>query len=676
MKSIKAIAQMTWILIIVIIVLVAALGGVVLYYSGVLTPKAGVTVPSFVTDNKIIIEGAGTAQYLDPHVSYYQFDYWILQNTVETLLWYNGSSATDIVPWLVESMPTEVSGSNKLVWEFKLRPDIKFQDGTPLNSTAVWFSFNRLLMKDGTSGSPTKPRHGSQAAWIIQQILDPEIAYALSGKGSIGYKNDWNKTFVKAVLNQNFVEIVDNLKFRLHLQTPTSQLPYLLSGEWAAVISPSSVIPKDYAFYDAGTWDKNYTNYFAVVAGKGNSYYCVPTQGWKIGSGPFSLESFSATTHNWVLKKNPDYWGGPPFALKVYPDNMVSEVDYIYQESFATRLLDLQAGTVTGIATPADQLYSVIDRTSWETDRTATSIISGNTFYGPFATFVCDWLNFCTNVTDAAGNLLSFQPFADKRLRLAVAYSVNLTDANLYVMNGLYKVANGLLPPNTAPAGAYNASLTVPWKFDLKKAAELIVDAMEHPMTSFTNFDGTPIAPGVVDNSFGPDNTKTIELGVPSGATDYQKIWTAIATNLNSIAVQNDTGLTFTVKPVATGQLYSLAEEHRIYAYWGGWMADYNHVLDWLGPMYVSTQSYFSWNLWNITSLDNLYLDAVDADAAGNVAQLVQITNQMNRIANEGAYYFWMFYEGDYFIRSSFLKGWYYCPALGVEYFGTTYYQT
>jgi ABC-type oligopeptide transport system substrate-binding subunit len=231
-----------------------------------------------------------------------------------------------------------------------------------------------------------------------------------------------------------------------------------------------------------------------------------------------------------------------------------------------------------------------------------------------------------------------------------------------------------LLPPDTAPEGAYNSSLTVPWKYDLKKAADLIVDAMNNPRTDFTNFDGNPYPAGTIDNSFGPSKPKTIELGVPTGATDYEKIWTTIATNLNAIRDQYNTGLTFSVKSVASGQLYSLAEEHRIYAYWGGWVADYNHVTNWLQSMYVSTGTYFSWNQWNIPELDNLYDEAVAADSTGNVAELVRITNKMNRIANDNAYYFWLFFEGDLFTRSSFLKGWYYNPALGVEYFGTMHY--
>src|SRR3989337_3590579 len=110
MKSIKALAQATWILILVIIVLVAALGGVVLYYSGVLTPKEALPTPEFVTNNTLVYESGATFEWLDPHVSYYQYDYWILYHTVETLLWNNGSSAIQVVPWLAESY-APVAGS-------------------------------------------------------------------------------------------------------------------------------------------------------------------------------------------------------------------------------------------------------------------------------------------------------------------------------------------------------------------------------------------------------------------------------------------------------------------------------------------------------------------------------------------------------------------------------------
>jgi len=667
MMSKKAIARNTVILLAIVVILGASLIGVIVYYAYKPGPP-GPAVPDYVTDNKIIIEGVGTPQWLDPHVSYYQFDYFILQNCVEMLLWYNGSSATDVIPMLAESW-TKI---DDYTYEFTLRQGIKFQDGTPFNATAVWFSFNRLLIKDGTSGSPTRPVHGSQAAWIIQQLLDFSLSSALGGS------QPYDEAWVDAVLAQNFVEIVDNYKIRLNIQHPTTQLPYLLAQVWAAITSPSSVIPKDYEFHEWGTWDGDYRSYFIKTAGIGNTYFCVPEEGWDFGTGPYLLDSFDPTTYHWVLKKNPDYWGGPAgFELPIAPDNMVETIEYNYIESFSTRLLDLKQGKATRIGVPQDQVYSVIDRDQWVENGTAVSIIPGVTWYGPYSTFVTDWMNFNSNVTDAAGNLLEFQPMADWRIRLAICHAINLTEANIDIMNRMNTLATNLIPPNTAPEGAYNPDITPPWTYNLTRAAELIVDAMNNPITEFTFYNGTPIPPGVVDNSFGPDKPRTIELYVPSGATSWQKIWTAIAENLNLISIRNDTGLTFTVVPVPIGQQYTLAMEHRVYAYWGGWVADYNHVLNWLGPMYYSTMAYFAWNLWNITAIDALYDEAIEADAEGRISDLLDINDQMNTMVNDGAYYFWMFYDTDYFVYSSYLKGVYYNAALGDGmYFATMYYET
>ena len=62
--------------------------------------------PAFVTANKVVYESGATYEWFDPHVSYYQYDYWILWHSVETLMWYNKSSPTDlfhgwqkITPW-------------------------------------------------------------------------------------------------------------------------------------------------------------------------------------------------------------------------------------------------------------------------------------------------------------------------------------------------------------------------------------------------------------------------------------------------------------------------------------------------------------------------------------------------------------------------------------------------
>lgn len=59
-----------------------------------------------------------------------------------------------VVPELAQSWSTSSDG---LVWTFTLKPDLKFSDGTPLNSNDVIYSLNRALQPD--LGSPAAPSY-------------------------------------------------------------------------------------------------------------------------------------------------------------------------------------------------------------------------------------------------------------------------------------------------------------------------------------------------------------------------------------------------------------------------------------------------------------------------------------------------------------------------------------
>jgi hypothetical protein len=58
------------------------------YTVNVFITPSPLPTPAFVTQNKLVYESGATYEWLDPHVSYYQYDYWILWHTVETLVWY------------------------------------------------------------------------------------------------------------------------------------------------------------------------------------------------------------------------------------------------------------------------------------------------------------------------------------------------------------------------------------------------------------------------------------------------------------------------------------------------------------------------------------------------------------------------------------------------------------
>lgn len=671
MRREKAIARNTAIIIVILIILVASVAGAIWYFTLPEEEEIPGEVPAFVTDNKLIYESGNTFQWYDPHVSYYQYDYWTLWHSVEMLLWFEEDDPAKIIPWLAEDYSVSSDG---LQYTFTLRQGITFQDGTPFNATAVWFSLNRALMMDGTTGDPVAPVHGSQAAWMIIQLIDPDgVLFSCMGADP-----PYDASWVQDVLDLNVVEIVDDYTVRVNIATPTTQFLPIVAGPWAAIVSPTETISKDYEHGGWGTWDGDYNSYFENRAGDGDTYFNIPEDGWKFGTGAYYVESVDPVTYTVILKAYDDYWGGPNnINLPPAGKKRIETIEYRYQPEFTTRLLNLKAGTVTAIQVPEAEIFSVVDRDKWLDEGELESIIPAVTVHGVFPTFNTWWLDFNTNVTNPDGSFKSWQPFCDWRLRMAAASSVNMTYANIYVNYRLSILANNIVPPGTAPEGAYNPDIKPIFTFDLAKAEEMIVDAYNNPLNSadytMHYYNGSVIPAGVVDNSFSPSNPKKIEFYVQSGAETFIKILTTMTDNLNEIS-QDTYGLTWEVVVVPGGQQYTLASRHQIDSYMGGWIADYNHVLNWMQPMYETHGAYPSWNQWNITALNDLYWEAIDADAAGDTAEILRLSDEMNTLANEILMYMVWWHDTEYFTRSQWLKGWYLNTNYGVDLWSTMYY--
>ena len=670
----KALARSTAALIVIIIVVVAAFGGYVLVSQRGPTPSTSVTTsmatvpqPSFVASSTYVAEDANKFQWLDPAVAYYEYDWEMIMNQYDTLLWYNGASGTDIIPWLAQNY-TMVSPNQ---YQFKLRQGITFQDGTPFNARAVWFSFNRLLVMDATSGTGN---HGTQAAWMIEQLIDTTPTTFTFFGASPKYDSAW----VQSVLAFNFVQVVDDYTVNINVKNPTTAFPYLLAAEFAAIVSPSFVVSHDFPSAcktsDCPADSIDYNAYFNHIAGHGDvsmNYLNLPTKGSKAGTGPYYIDSVNPTTYEIVMKANPTWWGGaknwngPPLSASI------KTLDFVYVPDFATRLLDLKAGKATAIGVSHADMYSVVDKDQWLTQGKLVPTIPGVTVYGPYTELVTDWFNFLTNVTDTTGTLRTFQPFADLRWRTAVASSVNMTDANININNRLGIVPTQLIPPGTGPEGAYDPSLQLAYSYNLTTMASLIQDACKNPLTSFVDVNGHPIAAGKVNNSCDPKNPQSIQMYVGTGDTLDERILTTMADNLNGVSTP--LGVTFTIVPVPGGQYYTLAAEHVIYLYWGGWVNDYNHVIDWLGPMYNAAGSYPAWNNMNYTTLNQLYTQAVQDDMKGDVSGLVSVTKQMNIFSNNAVEYVYIDNPEAFATRSSWLHGFYWNQVLDVMWYYAAY---
>jgi ABC-type transport system substrate-binding protein len=97
-----------------------------------------------------IVQGADV-DTLDPAVSRSTPSQLVFNNIFSTLVRWKDPKLAELVPDLAESWTKSEDG---LKWTFKLRPGVKFHDGTPFDAEAVKFNIERIL--DPALGSPNR----------------------------------------------------------------------------------------------------------------------------------------------------------------------------------------------------------------------------------------------------------------------------------------------------------------------------------------------------------------------------------------------------------------------------------------------------------------------------------------------------------------------------------------
>ena len=647
-----------------------------------------------------------TPQYMDPDVSYYSYDYTVMQQVYEQLLWYNGTNSGAVIPWLAQSY---TPSADFKTYSFTLRSGINFADGEPLNATDVYFSFNRLLIEDAS----TPTGHGSQASWILQQLLNTSLSTQQSGMAQT-----YGQAYVNAVLGENFVDVTGPTTFTVNLQTPNAAFPFLMAGEWASILAPTYVMQHDMALWTQSS--NGYTLPYPTLSGglmtQINEYFqdlsatcnsgstpggCATTyldgsySGSQAGTGPYAITSYSSNTNNFVLTANPNYWGGP--AGNIHPQIKTVNVNFVPDTN--TRELDIQNAAKSGQAMVVDpqptSLYDLANRTAWLDNNQLVSTVKGVTLYGPYSGLATLFDPFDTNVTNVeTGSYYSFQPFADLRIRLAFADAVNITEIMDTVNNKLGQTAINVVAPDLPPAGAFFPNDVPKYSYNLDNVQNLLLQAMENPITSFTFTNGTSAPPGLFDNSFGCTSLgtngqcsnpvqQTIPLVFATGDSVDEAILDTIASNVNNVSATYNMGLTATVVPLPSGQLLDEAFSipTHLYMYALGWFADYPWVLDFTNAMYAPQNTYPGPDGWNLGAMATLFAQTQDASATNNIPAMLQAIHQMNVVANGEVMYLWTQYPLNYMALTSNIHGFYYNAALstdtaggcGPEYFATLY---
>lgn len=554
----------------------------------------------------------------------------------------------------------------------------------------MYFSFNRLFAIDG--GQYTSLGTGS--AYIMEVLENTSLSYALSGP------HPYNQAWLNEVLAQDFVQITGTYTFTLNIVNPNAALQYLLAnGGVGQIVAPDYVMQHDIALWSqpslgyklpyptlSGNSTQEMNEYFSDVintceqgatpSGCGLTYLDNSLQGSMAGTGPYVIQSVDQSSNTITLTARSNYWGG------AYPSKIGAQIPTVvlkYVPSLATRELDLQnavsSGQAMAIDLPATNLYDVASRTAWLQNNTLTSIVPGVSVYGPEPALDTEFNMFVLNVTNPyTGLLQTFQPFADSRIRLAFADSVNLSEVNIDDNNKLGLVAQNVVPPGINPPQTYNTSIAPTYSYNPDESAQLLLQAMEHPLTQFTFYNGTAAPPGYFNNTFGCPTlnsndqcsnpvSQMINAYVVAGDTVDIAQLTEIAQNINNISSTYNMGLTVAVVPVPTSALFAQSGMRSYYFYNLGWFGGPSWVTTYLAPM-LATSLVAGLNGWNITQLTNLNNQAEEDTVTNNLTGLVQVSNLMNQIANNMVMYQWTFNEEDILVMTSNVHGFIYNPSL------------
>jgi ABC-type transport system substrate-binding protein len=624
----------------------------------------------------------------------------VLGNQYENLFWFNGSATSNaVVPWLVQNYTVS---SNLKTYSMTLRSGISFDDGEPLNATAVYFTLDRVLIMDGS----TPTAHGTQFAADFQQMLNESLS-----SGLCGCAQTYNAKYVSEVLAQYFIQVTGTRSFNVNLQTPNSFLPSVFAGyNYAMILAPEFVMQHDLALWNqsstgytlpyanlSGNLTQQIHEYFLdevatcnsgiTPTGCGTTYLDGSSNGSEAGTGPYIMQSFNPSTDDFVFKVNSHYWGGGWQFLggkKLVPAYQTVNVNFV--PSTSSREIDLENAAKSNTAQIIDlnvaNLFDVASRTSWLDQGQLVSTIPGVVVNGPFGLDGGNFIIYDTNVTNpTTGTYYSFQPFADLRLRLAFADAVNMTSVLDTVGNKVGLVPNGVIPPNTPPSGTFNPSVKTLYSYNLTAVQDLLLSAMKSPVTSFTFYNGTKAPAGIFDNSFGCTTlnsnnqcskpvAQSVTLVYDSGDTLFQAVETQIAGAINNASLTYNMGLTVNVVPEPEGFMATNAPHE--YAYVFGWSVDYPWVL-WIDRVILSPYGFPVTASWNVTAMAKLYQQAVAADSSGNTAALASISQQMDTMSNQLVQYINAFWFDNYItVTTNNAQGLLYLPQCGGVYYWST----
>ena len=257
--------------VITVVVVLVLVGGAAAYVLLTAPPPQKVLVVG-TTDDEITFDPADEYDYFSGN---------ILQNTMGMLLTYTPGT-TNLTPDLLSEVPSLANGgisATELVYTLHLRANLKFEDGTAINSSVLKYSLDRAVKLNGEPAFLLGYIVGTQEYWNALSTHDDTIIASA-----------WGNYTAQAV------QIVDSLSVRVTLRAKWSPFVSLLAFTITAPVDPKSF-----------TDNKFYPN---VI----------------VSSGPYRLTTY-LPHQRYELTANPNYYGTPPKMSRVTIVRFTTAVD-------------------------------------------------------------------------------------------------------------------------------------------------------------------------------------------------------------------------------------------------------------------------------------------------------------------------------------------------------------
>ena len=538
---------------------------------------------------------------LDPQIAFYTTDEEILQNTMLTLVGFNGSSASSFVPLAASQVPTTANGgintnyANYTVkdpwgtsyvvhikpgenYTFHMRANATWQNGQPVTAYDAYYGLVRdLLFADGSPGT---------GGYLLGDYVLPD--------GNLGANTYWNIT-------QNITYNNKTQNVTVHTQgvIPSSLFFQLIAGPETSPIDVTWLAAHGDAiqFTPSG---------FANYSATGNSAdYNTYVQNNIMADGPYMV-SYNLPASEMVLVKNPAY--NEPG--KWFPSATISTVYLQYVSSPSTAYLEFESGAAQSvIGLPTTPYWPEIQALN----------ASGKVKIYPYNTIGIYFYNFNTRInTTYLSSIVSNANvpstlFVNPNVRKAFAYAYNYSKYfNQQQGNAIYHTTFenpyvGLLPPgmlfnqSIAQVEAHGVQVV-----DYNGTAYAQYSNASHYWDNFVNNNsssdgfkamGLSFVKGVVEYG---GKALVIPIFVPTGDTTDIDGATTWANELAKLIP----GASFPVETTSYTNLYAgyaVQPAAPMPISWGGWSPDYVYPSDYFTGMGLpfNQSTYMSSSYWN-----------------------------------------------------------------------------